>query len=190
MAVKDALIMWQPPWNRTARHLFLLWWQLPYSHTFQSQICAMSWVNLLCICEKDQDQVHGSCAADQPFLVATYVVHSLYYFWNFKFLAIFCCCTAWFVSDRVKKTLLTTYHIRGVATGTIQVGIWSSSHVPSCILCPYFLYKSYTNINSLVLTNMFLWLYHYHMSRDVRKPVFGVSNQVRHKPGWAITEDG
>ena len=26
------------------------------------------------------------------------------------------------------------------------------------------------------------------MSRDVRKPVFGVSDQVRHKPGCAITE--
>ena len=29
-----------------------------------------------------------------------------------------------------------------------------------------------------------------HMSRDVRKPVFGVSDQVRHKPGWEINEDG
>ena len=27
------------------------------------------------------------------------------------------------------------------------------------------------------------------MSRDVRKPVFGVSDQVRHKPGCAATED-
>ena len=27
-------------------------------------------------------------------------------------------------------------------------------------------------------------------SRDVRKPVFGISEQVRHKPGWKITEDG
>ena len=26
-----------------------------------------------------------------------------------------------------------------------------------------------------------------YMSRDVRKPVFGVSDQVRHKPGCAIT---
>ena len=30
---------------------------------------------------------------------------------------------------------------------------------------------------------------HFYMSRDVRKPVFGVSDQVRHKPGWEITED-
>ena len=29
-----------------------------------------------------------------------------------------------------------------------------------------------------------------HMSRDVRKPVFGVFDQVRHKPAWGITEDG
>ena len=28
------------------------------------------------------------------------------------------------------------------------------------------------------------------MSLDVRKPVFGVSDQVRHKPGCAVTEDG
>ena len=28
------------------------------------------------------------------------------------------------------------------------------------------------------------------MSRDVRKPVFGVSDQVRHKPGCTGTEDG
>ena len=28
------------------------------------------------------------------------------------------------------------------------------------------------------------------MSRDVRKPVFGVSNQVRHKPACAPIEDG
>ena len=27
-----------------------------------------------------------------------------------------------------------------------------------------------------------------YMSHDVRKPVFGVSDQVRHKPGCAITE--
>ena len=29
-----------------------------------------------------------------------------------------------------------------------------------------------------------------HLSLDVRKPVFGVSNQVRHRPGCAITEYG
>ena len=27
-----------------------------------------------------------------------------------------------------------------------------------------------------------------YMSRDVRKPVFGVSDQVRHKPGCTITD--
>ena len=31
---------------------------------------------------------------------------------------------------------------------------------------------------------------HRHMSRDVRKPVFGVSDQVRHKPGCTATEYG
>ena len=28
------------------------------------------------------------------------------------------------------------------------------------------------------------------MSRDVRKPIVGVSDQVRHKPGCTATEDG
>ena len=31
---------------------------------------------------------------------------------------------------------------------------------------------------------------HSDMSCDVRKPVFGVSDQVRHKPGCTATEDG
>ena len=30
----------------------------------------------------------------------------------------------------------------------------------------------------------------YDVSLDVRKPVFGVSDQVRHKPGCTATEDG
>ena len=29
-----------------------------------------------------------------------------------------------------------------------------------------------------------------HMSRDARKPVFGVSDQVRHKPVYAVSENG
>ena len=33
-------------------------------------------------------------------------------------------------------------------------------------------------------------LSHYNMSLVVRKPVFGVSDQVRHKQGCTITEDG
>ena len=30
----------------------------------------------------------------------------------------------------------------------------------------------------------------YYLSRDVRKPVFGVSDHVRHKPGCAASENG
>ena len=30
----------------------------------------------------------------------------------------------------------------------------------------------------------------FYMSRDVNKPVFGVSYQVRHKPDCAVTKDG
>ena len=31
---------------------------------------------------------------------------------------------------------------------------------------------------------------YYHMSHVLRKPVFGVSDQVRHKPSFMTTEDG
>ena len=45
------------------------------------------------------------------------------------------------------------------------------------------------------VTRLFSTLYcvamvQYNMSRDVRKPVFGISDQVRHKPGCTATEDG
>ena len=54
-----------------------------------------------CICEnKDADQLPGHliCA----FIFATRIVQSLYFLNpNFKHLAIFCGCTAWFVSDLV-----------------------------------------------------------------------------------------
>ena len=31
---------------------------------------------------------------------------------------------------------------------------------------------------------------HYEMSRGARKPVFGISDQVRHKPGCTVSEAG
>ena len=40
----------------------------------------------------------------------------------------------------------------------------------------------------LDLTSIYSELYN--LRRDVRKPVFGVSDQVRHKPGCTATEDG
>ena len=33
-------------------------------------------------------------------------------------------------------------------------------------------------------------IHSFNMSRDARKPVFGVSDQVRHKPVFTVTEDG
>ena len=45
----------------------------------------------------------------------------------------------------------------------------------SCILNPY-------------MTNRIA--HHYHLSRDARKPVFGISDQVRHKPGCTVSEAG
>ena len=40
------------------------------------------------------------------------------------------------------------------------------------------------------LYSMFLTRYDSDMSLVVRKPVFGVSDQVRHKPGCTATQDG
>ena len=52
----------------------------------------------------------------------------------------------------------------------------------------FFLYKHYAKSMGsaraqLLLTCLFL-------SRDARKPVFGVSDQVQYKPGCTATEDG
>ena len=58
-----------------------------------------------CIClNKDADQLHGNREADQHFVFAIRIVQSLYMYFlnpNFKSLAIFCNCTARFVSDLV-----------------------------------------------------------------------------------------
>ena len=56
-----------------------------------------------CICEKkDADQLRGNREADQR-LCFHYKDNTIPYFLkqNFKPLAIFCSCTAWFVSDQV-----------------------------------------------------------------------------------------
>ena len=59
-----------------------------------------------CICEnKNADQLRGNREAAKlitAFIFATWIVQSLFYLIrNFKPLAIFCGCTAWFVSDQV-----------------------------------------------------------------------------------------
>ena len=56
-----------------------------------------------CICEnKDADQLRGNHEADQGFVYGIRIVQSLYLLLrNFKPLAIFCGCTARFVSDLV-----------------------------------------------------------------------------------------
>ena len=57
-----------------------------------------------CICKnKDTDQLRGNRETDQRlYFFATKIVRSLYFLNpNFKPLAIFCSCTAWFVSDLV-----------------------------------------------------------------------------------------
>ena len=62
----------------------------------------------ICI-NKDADQLHGYHAAYLAFVFATQIVQSLYFLNpNFKPLAIFCGCAAWFVSVKVgdQKTSL------------------------------------------------------------------------------------
>ena len=56
-----------------------------------------------CICEnKGGDQLCCNCTADQVLCFATWIVQSLNFLNpNFKSIAIFCGCTAWFVSDLV-----------------------------------------------------------------------------------------
>ena len=59
-----------------------------------------------CICEnKDADQLRSNCAADQRHLFSLYGEYnpSTTEFRNFKSLAIFCGCTARFVSDQVEN---------------------------------------------------------------------------------------
>ena len=59
---------------------------------------------VLCICEnKDADQLHSHCAAEQRlcFRYTDSTIPLLPKSENFKPLAIFCGCTAWFVSDLV-----------------------------------------------------------------------------------------
>ena len=46
------------------------------------------------------------------------------------------------------------------------------------------------NDASLDLETAFSACFNFHMSLVVRKPVFGVSDQVRHKPGCTTTQDG
>ena len=56
--------------------------------------------------------------------------------------------------------------------------------------------SKYTAVNTIKLKQI-LFCFHqlqldsvWQMSLVVRKPVFGVSDQVRHKPGCAATKDG
>ena len=59
---------------------------------------------------------------------------------------------------------------------------------------PQFLYNSIISITMTKQTILYLRqakaLISLHMSLVVRKPVFGVSDQVQHNPGCTVTEDG
>ena len=45
-------------------------------------------------------------------------------------------------------------------------------------------------VDSPILFGLIITKYHHYMSLVVIKPVFGVFDQVRHKPGCTATEDG
>ena len=114
-----------------------------------------------CLCEnKGTDQLRGNCEADQCLCFATWTVQFLFYL-HFKHLAFFCDCTALFVLDLVGNPNCCFPHAQAhMLLGTYQV-------LCSCtIFCIV------------------------HMSRDARKPVFRVSNKVRHKPACLVTEKG
>ena len=45
------------------------------------------------------------------------------------------------------------------------------------------------HVLSLIIYLMLLFVVFLHMSRDARKPGFGISDLVRHKPGCTVSKD-
>ena len=115
-----------------------------------------------CICEnKDADQLRGDRKLISAFVFASRIIQSLY-FLNTKFHVIFCGCTARFMSDQVGNPEDRFFSQRGSYKVIMLKGLCNLDHLQP----------------------------HRYMSLVVRNPVFGVSDQVRHKPGCTATEDG
>ena len=109
-----------------------------------------------------------------PFVFATYIVHGIH---NFKPLAIFCDCTAQFVFDLVRNSENKFLMVQPIWSNKSNISyiiplfhhhypVWSPVHILS------------TNCHSLDLKQN-IGIIH-DLSLVLRKPVFGVSDQVRH----------
>ena len=92
-------------------------------------------------------------------------------------LAIFCGCTARVVWDQVKKPRDRFSHNEAQMTGNPRL----QEETPP---------NENHKITSYWKQKNQLFLHQNNLSLILRKPVFGVSDQVRHKPGCTATEDG
>ena len=118
-----------------------------------------------CLCEnKGADQLRSNCEADQRLCFRNWIVQCLFYL-NPKFQA--------------SSSFLSLY--RPVCVGPSRKPrrpVFSRrGSFPDLIMLMFYIKMLYK-------------LIYFKMSRDARKPVFGVSNQVRHKPACAVTDKG
>ena len=120
---------------------------------------------------------------------------------NYKPLPIFCGCTALFVSDLFRNPQGRFSHeVALLVSIDISLDFLSDIWSPAPILC-----KSCLSILSVCVGGGGVVTYsnlgyplqpplgkigNIYMSLVVRKPVFGVSDLVQHKPGCTATEDG
>ena len=114
------------------------------------------------------------------FVLATYLVQFLYYL-NLKFQAF--------------SHLVLLHSLVCVGSGTLPSPLYDGDQLMFTIPLIFVSEISLKVISYLVRhqeeTGTFGYLCNVaHLSLVVRKPVFGVSNQVRHKPGCTATEDG
>ena len=91
---------------------------------------------------------------------------------------VFACANCWFSHEAAQILLLQKYF-------RIIHFFMSIHHIHNL----YF-YKKWTNICTTLFKQYNLKKDIYDMSRDARKPVFGVSDQVRHKPACTVSEAG
>ena len=131
-----------------------------------------------CTCKnKDADQLRGNREADQRlcFRYTDSTIHLLSKYEISSLLAIFCGCTARFVLD-----------LGGNPEDRFSHNEAQSPSVPChCRDIP-----CHCRDSAEVKTQQFENQSFDHLSLVVRKPVFRVSDQVRHKQGCTATEDG
>ena len=147
---------------------------------------------MFCICEnKDADQLRSDHKADQclcfRYIDSTIPLLS-------KPLAIFCSCTAWFVSDLVGNQNIGFLRMRlnyilFIIMLTHPCNLDTLKPLISIAQLRFIWAYTVFLISALKHRLWVLIITLLHMSLVVRKLVFGVSDQVRHKPGCTGTED-